>query len=270
MATKFSVRVVQIEDIRYGNFVRVALDSDRVLHLAELIEGGVTLDPIKINSNNVIIDGRHRIEAYLLCGKKVIDAYMVDITDEVEMIAEAFKANTGGAMPPTQADIEHTVELLLEKNGTIKSIAECLSLPNSLVRKLINSVKLRLTRQKVQKAISAVADGGLTVAKAAEQYGVDVEQVKELMTSRRRKKNVGGVQEMKKNFTAMARSSAQKTARALRTLFDKYEDGDVMGRQVKDLLDQLDKLHKQSGRSLGGWRQRLEAKMGATKLKEAS
>ena len=40
MATKFSVRVVQIEDIRYGNFVRVALDSDRVLHLAELIEGG--------------------------------------------------------------------------------------------------------------------------------------------------------------------------------------------------------------------------------------
>ncbi|HNS34400.1 MAG TPA: ParB N-terminal domain-containing protein [bacterium] len=102
---------VLISDLNKNLFVRQELDQNHVLYLAELIEAGVVLNPIEITPDMAVIDGRHRIEAAELNSQVEIKARIVSISDESELVARAYRANVGGALPPTQEDTEHTVLL---------------------------------------------------------------------------------------------------------------------------------------------------------------
>lgn len=129
-------------------------------------------DPIEVTDRdgvmNVVVEGRHRKEAYELNNVAEIKVKVLEFDDEAEMIAYAYKANTGGSLPPTPQDTEHTIMLLLEHGETMKRIGELLGLPAGMARKYISSVKSKISRQKLMKAAAAITDGGLTVAKAAE------------------------------------------------------------------------------------------------------
>lgn len=139
-------------------------------------------DPIEVTDRdgvmNVVVEGRHRKEAYELNNVAEIKVKVLEFDDEAEMIAYAYKANTGGSLPPTPQDTEHTIMLLLEHGETMKRIGELLGLPAGMARKYISSVKSKTSRQKLMKAAAAVTDGGLTVAKAAEQYEVDADALR--------------------------------------------------------------------------------------------
>jgi hypothetical protein len=62
---------VRIEDLQMNLFVRWQLNEEHALYLAELIENGVLLPPIKITPDMVVIDGRHRIEAHILLNRTI-------------------------------------------------------------------------------------------------------------------------------------------------------------------------------------------------------
>ena len=79
---KMKKDMMAIKDLQVNLFVRKVLNQDHVLYLGQLVEGGVNLPPIKINQDLVVIDGRHRIEAYELLGRTQIEAVMVDTAGE--------------------------------------------------------------------------------------------------------------------------------------------------------------------------------------------
>lgn len=107
---------VQLSELKTNLFVRKELDHEWAYQLAELIEAGVEMrDNIRVTEDMEVVDGRHRMEGYDLAGKKEIRVDVVRVTDELELIAEAYKANTGGSKPPTKEDTEHVVGLLLKR-----------------------------------------------------------------------------------------------------------------------------------------------------------
>lgn len=248
---------VKISDLKRNLFVRQRLDQDRAFALALMIENGVTLPPIKINPDMVVIDGRHRIEAYELNERKEIEAEILPITDEVELIAEAYRCNVGGALPPNTQDTEQTVEMLLERGGTIKSVAEILSLPANIARHYVNNVRSRMARKKMLEASLSVTEGGLTVAAAAEKHHVDADKLKEFLSGKKKKQH--GVAEMQRNLTKTFRSVGAKNARLCKSLLDKFSDGDVTEKQVCEILDHLDELTRQTARNVTDWRNRFES-----------
>ncbi len=250
---------VKIEELDRNLFVRKSLDQDHALHLAELIEGGVKLPPITITAKKVLVDGRHRVEAHEVNNLTEIDAEVVEFANDSEMIAAAFRANLGGSLPPTSQDIEHTVMVLLERRVSQKHIMETLGLPTAMTRRYIQEVNSRMTRQKLQEAADGVAYQGLTVIKAAEQFGVNPDRLKETLSGNRKKQKKGQMQEIKRNFTKRYRSLGSGNAAALRRLFEKFQDGDVSGQQVETIFNKLDQLQKQSARSLGDWKNRFTA-----------
>lgn len=250
--------VVAIKDLKMNLFVRKSLNQDHALYLATLMENGVKLHPIKITPENEVVDGRHRIEAHDLNSKTEIEAEIVPIEDKNEIIAEAYRSNVGGALPPTAEDTEHTVMLLLENDVPKTHIAKLLGLPAGMARTFISSVQSKMARAVLQRAAASVTDGGLTVAKAAEQYNVEPEQLKEILSGNR-KKHRQGVQEIQRNFSKQYRSMSHKNANAIRNLLNKFEDGDVTEKQVRSMLDHLEKLQKNSARTLTQWRDRFNA-----------
>lgn len=255
--------MVLMAELDMNLFVRQTLNQDHVLYLAELIENSVELDAIKITPSRAVVDGRHRIEAHELCNRTHIRAEVVDYADEAAMIADAYRSNVGGSLPPTPQDTEHTIALLLERGESKKRIGELLGLPAGMARRYVDSVQSKISRQKLQRALDAISNAGLTLAKAAEQYGVDPAKLKEVLTGQRKKQRQG-VGEIQRRISNLYRSMSLKNARLIMNLFEKHEEGDVSDKQVVSIFDHLEKLQKRSARSLADWRQRFDAMHGKT------
>ncbi len=249
---------VRLDGLKLNLFVRKELNQDHVLYLAELVENGVKLPPIKITSDGIVVDGRHRIACYELCDIKEIDAWVDSFSCEAEMIAEAYKANVGGPLPPSQQDTEHTIMLLTERRESKKRIAELLGLPIGIARRYVDSVVLKTTKAKLQRAANSITEGGLTVAKAAEQYEVEPEKLKEVLSGHRRKQKQG-IPEVQRSLTRSYKSLSSKNAHVLRSILEKYEDGDVTANQTRDIFRHFGALQRQSARAIADWEKRFEA-----------
>src|SRR6185295_7795657 len=96
---------------------------------------------IKITNDNIVVDGRHRIEAHELNNLADIRCEVIEAGDETALIVMAYKENVGGSLPPTPDDTEHTVMLLLEHGEAMKDIATLLRLPPGMARKYVTQVK---------------------------------------------------------------------------------------------------------------------------------
>jgi ParB-like chromosome segregation protein Spo0J len=259
-------KLVNPTDLQTNLFVREELNQDHVMALAMLIEAGVEMNtPIEIGyvtsdpaKKETVVDGRHRKEAYELNDVKKIDVKVLEFEDEIEMISYAYKRNAGGSKPPTIADTEHTVGLLLQHNETMKRIGELLGLPASIARKLVNNVKSRMNRQQIQHAIAAITDSGLTVSKAAELFGVDAEMLKEILSGKRRKHRKG-VADLQRVLTSNSKSTSLKSASIIKKLLQEYEDGDVTQQQVRDIFKHIEDLQKGASRGVADWKKRFEA-----------
>lgn len=262
-------RTVSVAELNTNLFVRKELDQNHAIYLGELIENGVKMkDPIEVTDRggiqNHVVDGRHRAEGYELAKVKEVTVKVLSFDSEEEMIAYAYRANTGGSLPPTVADTEHTVMLLVDRNKTIKDISDFLGLPAGMTRKLISNVKSKMARQTLMKAVFAVTDEGFSAPKAAEKYGVDLDKVKEVLSGRRRKKSEVGVAGTRRLLTKMYTSISQKNAALLRNLIEKHEDADVSKAEVQEIFAHVDKLHRQSYRRIKDWRKRFESANGKT------
>ncbi len=262
-------QTVSLAELQANLFVRQVLDQDHVLFLAGLYAGGVRFEPIQVDENMSIVDGRHRREMFEFEGLREVEVEVFHFENEAEMIATAFKANCGGSKPPTPSDIDHTIELLLERGGNPKSIADILGLPAKMVRKYVDDVKSRLARAKLMRAVDAVLNGGLSVAKASEQYGVDLDKLKEHLAGKKKKRRDNGVDALQRMLTFNQRSMSQKNANAFRKLSAQYDDGDVTRKQIEEIFSHLKDLHRKSARALAEWEARFSAKFKGEKSEAA-
>ena len=247
---------IELSDLKHNMFVRKELDHEHAAYLAELIKHGTEMsDRIKVTEDLTLVDGRHREEAFQLNNILQVEVDIVDITNEVELIAEAYKANTGGSKPPTPGDTEYTVMQLLERRESIKNIASLLGLPPGLTRKFVTDVRSRMNRAKLERAVTAVVEDSLSVDKAAEQYDVDVKRLKEQIAGRKPPKS--GVGEIQKALSTSYRSISSKNARIMRKLLDEFEDGEVTAKQVTKIVLHIERLQKRSTRAIVEWKRRF-------------
>ena len=98
----------------------------------------------------------------------------------------------------------------------------------------------------------------LTVSKAAEQYAVDVNKLKETLSGTRRK-HKQGIVEIQRSISQNHRSLSHKNAVLVRNLLDKFEDGDVSEKQVCSIFTHIEQLQKRSNRNVLDWKKRFES-----------
>lgn len=251
-------RLLRLEEIQQTFFVRKALDQDNVLALAELYEAGTELPPIKVAAETLeLIDGRHRIGALDLLNRTTVMAELVPVGSRAEMIAMAFVANYGGALKPTRADIEHTIELLLEQGLNQARIMEMIPLPKSVARKYLMNVRSNVLKRNVNRAVLAVADGGISVADAADKFGVDPDRLREEIRGKRksRKKDFVGV---KSALTNRFKSLSLRNANLVKNILVQYGDGEATEAQVEELLDAITHSIRRMAKSHEDWVKRFE------------
>lgn len=270
MSVRISDRSVTlpISEITTDFYVRKALNDDWVMELAIKISGGVELEPIFVTREKKAVDGRHRLSAHEYADQAEIKCKYVDADNEIELIVFALQCNMGGGLPASKDDIEHTIQGLLDRGVSKKDLVAVLApMPEKLVKTYLKELESRNKRAKLTKAASAIVDGGLSLGKAAEQYNVDQDELKVLLSGRTRRKGAkNGVGEMQSLFSKTYQAQGSRTAKTLRRLLEMYSDGDVTHKQVLDMFKHLDHLIKQARRAIDGHRKRFDAMEAPKKL----
>lgn len=247
-------------DLKLEFFVRKRLDDDYVIQLGELYEAGIVLPPITVVEGTMeVVDGRHRLAAHDLLGRDMVPVKFISPASRAELLCEAFKANYGGPRPPSREDIEFTIAQLVAQGMGQAKIADALPFPKSLVRRYIANVTSTLARQRISAAASAVVDGELTVPKAAEKFNVDTEQLRNVLTGKKKKKI--GIGEIKAGVTSRFRSTSLKNANAIKNMLDLYDDNKLSEKNVKLVLDHISQCIRQMTHSHSQWMERFTAKI---------
>ncbi len=250
---------VPIKKLKKDIYVRVKRDEERVYYFFGLIVDGKKVPPIKITEDFKIIDGRHRVEAHEEAEKEEIEAEIVKIKDKRDFIVQAYKANLGGSLPPTQEDTEHTIKMLLEQGVSRKKIRNLLDLPSNLGSKYVDNVASKLKRRKLQAAADDVTNNNLTVTKAAEKHGLKPENLKSFLSGKKKKKNQGGISEMKANFTTRYRGLGAKNGKDLSEIRRRLEDADISLDEAQQVLNKLKILHSKSFKTIQDWEDRFKS-----------
>lgn len=285
--------MIAVALIEQNLFVRKELNTDHAMYLALLIdspENGVVLPPILVIPEYEVVDGkihikpdatkyrivygRHRLWAEdKILDHSEIKALVIQsgVETEADLISLAYRENCGGSLPPTSGDTEHSVEILLGHNVSKKEIALKLGLPASLARKFINSIESRLMRARVRRAVYLVIHGeddedskseGITVAKAAGIVGVSADLVRAHIADKKPSDGKDDEAAMiVREIRAAANQYSNKVAGWLKSVFTRYDDGDVDAKYVRAIFKLIADKRKSAESNQKDWEKRFDAKV---------
>lgn len=263
--------ILPVADLKKTFFVRKETNQDRVLFFMELYESGAEVPPIKVIRGSVeIYDGRHRVEALEHLERKHTECELIEPGELSEMLMGAFGENFGGSLPPTRADTVFVMKQLIEAkvpNAKIKSMFAPNFFRPSHADKLLKEAHSKVSEAKMKRAVSAVAHGEVTVQKAAEEHGVEVDDLKSKISGTKRKGRATDIGEIKAEISNRNKGNSNRTVAIFRDLLDKYQDGEISDKKVTEVLDHVEKLYRSSSLRIKSWRERLEAMKGRAKAK---
>jgi hypothetical protein len=240
----------------------MGLNGDHVRFLQGLVSNGVELPPIKIAKGSMdLIDGRHRLAAYINLGHTKVACDEEVYTSKDAMILAALKANVGGSLPPNQHDISHTVECLLaeklSRSVIIQQISEQVGFPPKLVRRYLDDIQSRVADRRKTEAVSAIASGGMTLIQAAEEYSVDVESLKAAISGKPKESTNNAMAIMTRlsvRFETFNHSIGMIMTHILRGL----KDGVISEREANEIIEHYTRLVQGYQTKEKLWTQRFE------------
>lgn len=255
---KFKIPISRIKEVF---FVRESLDEEWVIQLAQLYEGGVELPPIELTKKDELVDGRHRLEALKLLNRTEVDCVLVEETDRLKLIALAFAANVGGAKPPTQDDIKFTIRVLLREGVTRRRVLELMPYPKEVTRRYVDDVQSAEAKLKMNRAMDAVVEGGMTVKAAAQEMNVDEAKLKEALKGKKKaaKSGKNQIAQIKANFTTQFKRLSTSNGKSISVWIQKYEDGVITHKEMQELLQHLSGLIERMRRAHLGRVKRFKA-----------
>lgn len=241
---------MELSEIREQFFVRTALNNGRVEALRTLHQNGVDLGPLVVSEspvaelNGILIDGRHRKVMYLGENVKKAEVELRRYDSLAEMIVDAMKCNSGGALPPTDADTNHALQELLESGTSRKAIIEMIStqmgLPKKLIQGHLDVVQSNMFKARVIKAKNAVINSDMTAQDAALKYDVDVKSVRKALGSEDKNKIEGSNQQIKATFSTVAKKLSLTVGHNMSRILRELKDGVMTTATAVDTFHHLD------------------------------
>jgi hypothetical protein len=258
--------MMKLADLQLSVFARRGLSDTQVRHLTTLVENGVELDPIEVargikgvsNSQNTVVDGRHRIQVYRNLKVDRIKVVLLDHMTKAELLARALEANIGGALPPSNEDITYVIDQLLDAGETKTAIAQHLSyFPPSMARRVIMWAESNQQKRKVKAVLAEVAKGNISINQAAEKYGINAGVIKEAMGGKA--KDVASAMMLSANVERIFRSASAQLRRTLQTTLDAHLDGNIADTECEAVLKQVKNAAHRMEMNLRGYFERLES-----------
>jgi ParB-like chromosome segregation protein Spo0J len=252
--------------ITEGFLVRVELDHKHIEHLKDLHSSGQELPPILVSEgDNELVDGRHRLAAYRELGVQSTSCEIRKFASRAEKIMVALAANVGGSLPPTHADINHTMQILLNEGESRKSIIQMVSdrigFPAKLVARHLDEVQANIHKVRLKRAINDVVDKGKTIHEAAALHGVKLETLKANLADKI-SDGKSDVNQLKSHLSVSFNRVSHIYGRNISKLARDLRDGVISEEEARDVIRHMIKLMDRLNHRHNEWVKRFEKHVG--------
>lgn len=237
-----------LKQVKETFHVRAELDSARVEFFVKILMAGGKLPPLIITKktgeleDGELIDGRHRKAAYERLGRTQVPVEIdAKVRTREEAIFAAFAANMGGSLPPKERDFTHTVRLLLKsgmsRGRVAKGLHDSTGIALSIFKRYVNDVQSSLAKQRLLQARDAIADRGLTLKEAAEEFAVDAARLRAKLKGGAKTKEIASQLSafkagISKRFQAFSAINGKMPAK----LRDLHDTGELKPSEIEAIL----------------------------------
>lgn len=253
---------IKLSQIQETFFVRAELNEGRVQFFREMFEADADVDPIIVTRKTFqLVSGRHRCAGATAAGKEEIIGFLIDEAPLVDLIVEGFKSNVGGPLPPSPADFNHTLRLLLEQGVSRRRILDMLGESTGLPRKLLirhlDDVQSDMAKTRLARAVEAVTDGGFSVPQAAKEHEVEESTLRARLKGLRTKPELG-LDAVKSRLTGKFKGFSSTNAKTAKSLIERFKDGDVTSELVRGVFAHMQHLIRKADRVVADYLNRFE------------
>lgn len=165
------MNTINTNDIVYRDDLYPRFEANQALiqRYANSIEH---LPPIKINQNNILIDGYHRWKAHQLEGETEIKVEMVETTSEKELKRLAYQWNSNhGLQLSNDEKRKYAIEMIGEMS--VQALAGILSVNERTVSRWTETQRKALDEERNRKILELYLRAQYTQEMIAEIFGVD-------------------------------------------------------------------------------------------------
>lgn len=239
---------LDLKKINIKFFVRHHLHEDRVQYFMDMYKSRGKVAPIQVTEKSfILVDGRHRLEALKRLGRKSFEVELVPNKKEVELIVDAYRANsTDGPLPPTTDDTQHTFELLMRRGYSRNRIADefgkFMMLPRPVIMRYLSDVQSRINKVNIANAATAVRDGKFTAPDAAIKFKVALPSLKTALGAKKSDVSKSNTAEVKGGLSTNARKYNSRIAQLYIRLMKDLKDGAVTEKHVLAIMAHIKHL----------------------------
>ena len=240
VAGQKDVVLLPVADLIVRYDVRKNFNEDRIILLAELYQSGAEVPPIEVVRGTMEIhDGRHRKSALELLGRKHAQCILVEQMEFFDQLTDAFGKNMSDSpFPPMRIDVIYVMKQLLEagaSNADIQKKFEQYYKP-SHVKTFLKDAHGAVGKANMAKAKHAVAHLGATLADAAKDHKVKVDQLRaEIIGVKKVGLKSDDISDIKANITNRNRGNTNKNVAIIRRTFERFEDGELSEKNVLEI-----------------------------------
>lgn len=163
---------MKISDIKINDeiYPRESFDTETVKRYREAMAAGAKFPPLVITSDNHLLDGRHRLEAYKLVGKTEVE---VKIENPDDPATRAVELNLQHGKPLSRFEMR---ELARKWYGTrpVTNIADILGVTRQTVQNWVSDLAAEReeAREEIREKALEMRAGGKTQEEVAGELGV--------------------------------------------------------------------------------------------------
>ncbi len=139
------------------------------------------LPPIKINQNNILIDGFHRLKAHQLEGEKEIKVEIIETASEKELKRLAYQFNSNHGLQLTNDEKrKYAIEMIGEVN--VQTLANILSVDERTVNRWTETQRKALDEERNRKIIELYLRAQYTQEIIADMFGVTKQTISDILS----------------------------------------------------------------------------------------
>lgn len=163
---KLSVKDIVFREDLYPRF---EVDQAMIQKYANSIEH---LPPIKINQNNILVDGFHRWKAHQLAGIMDIEAEVIQTASEKELKRLAYQLNSNhGLQLSNDEKRKYAAEMIGEMS--VKELSIILSVDEATIKRWTETQRKAIEEERNRKIIELYLRAWNTQQAIADMFGID-------------------------------------------------------------------------------------------------
>ena len=170
---------VKLSEIQFRKdlYPRIEFKQDIVEKYSNAIE---FLPPIKINQNNILIDGWHRWKAHQLAEKDEIEVEIIQVESEKELKKLAYKWNSNHGLQLSNKEKQnYAIEMIGEM--TVKELSELLSVSETAIKDWTKKQREAIKEERDRKIIELYLKAENTQETIAHQLIISQDTIKNII-----------------------------------------------------------------------------------------